>query len=108
MVIAFSSIVHGFLALFPEELKEELERYNIDEAEVIRRALINEVKKAKAKELEKEANKIREVLSKIPAEEVTEKIREDREQVSLKNVIKEERLESFRYNTRKIITRGGN
>ncbi|MFP3233874.1 MAG: CopG family transcriptional regulator [Sulfolobaceae archaeon] len=63
----------------PEELKEELERYNIDEAEVIRRALINEVKKAKAKELEKEANKIRDVLSKIPVEEVTEKIREDRE-----------------------------
>jgi Arc/MetJ-type ribon-helix-helix transcriptional regulator len=25
----------------PEELKEELERYNIDEAEVIRRALLH-------------------------------------------------------------------
>ncbi|AEE93252.1 VapB-type antitoxin [Acidianus hospitalis W1] len=64
----------------PEELKEELEKYNIDEAEVIRRALINEVKKAKAKELEKEAKEIKEVLSKIPIEDVIKEIREDREE----------------------------
>jgi len=64
----------------PEELKEELEKYNIDEAEVIRRALINEVKKAKAKELEKEAKEIKEVLSKIPIEEVINEIREDRDE----------------------------
>ena len=63
----------------PEELKDKLEKYNIAEAEVIRWALINEVKKAKAKELEKEAKEIKEVLSKIPAEEAAEKIREDRE-----------------------------
>jgi len=62
----------------PEELKEELEKYNINEAEVIRRALINEVKKAKAKELEKELNEIKGVLIKIPAEEVIKEIREDR------------------------------
>jgi metal-responsive CopG/Arc/MetJ family transcriptional regulator len=62
----------------PEELKEELEKYNIDEAEVIRRALINEVKKAKAKELEKELNEIKGVLIKILAEEVIKEIREDR------------------------------
>jgi post-segregation antitoxin (ccd killing protein) len=64
----------------PEELKEELEKYNINEAEVIRRALINEVKKAKAKELEKEAKEIKEVLSKIPIEEVIKEIREDRDE----------------------------
>ncbi|PVU76562.1 CopG family transcriptional regulator [Acidianus hospitalis] len=64
----------------PEELKEELEKYNIDEAEVIRRALINEVKKAKAKELEKEAREIKEVLSKIPIEDVIKEIREDRDE----------------------------
>jgi metal-responsive CopG/Arc/MetJ family transcriptional regulator len=64
----------------PEELKEELEKYNIDEAEVIRRALINEVKKAKAKELEKEAKEIKEILSKIPIEDVIKGIREDREE----------------------------
>ncbi|MFP3203328.1 MAG: CopG family transcriptional regulator [Sulfolobus sp.] len=64
----------------PEELKEELEKYNIDEAEVIRRALINEVKKAKAKELEKEAKEIKEVLSKIPIEDVIKEIREDRDE----------------------------
>ena len=64
----------------PEELKEELEKYNIDEAEVIRRALVNEVKKAKAKELEKEAEEIKEVLSKIPIEDVIKEIREDRDE----------------------------
>jgi hypothetical protein len=64
----------------PEELKEELEKYNIDEAEVIRRALVNEVKKAKARELEKEAKEIKEVLSKIPVEDVIEEIREDRDE----------------------------
>jgi hypothetical protein len=64
----------------PEELKKELEKYNIDEAEVIRRALINEVKKAKAKELEKEAKEIKEVLSKIPIEDVIKEIREDRDE----------------------------
>jgi hypothetical protein len=64
----------------PEELKEELEKYNIDEAEVIRRALINEVKKAKAKELEKEAKEIKEILSKIPIEDVIKEIREDRDE----------------------------
>ena len=64
----------------PEELKEELEKYNIDEAEVIRRALVNEVNKAKAKELEKEAKEIKEILSKIPIEDVIEEIREDRDE----------------------------
>jgi len=64
----------------PEELKEELEKYNIDEAEVIRRALVNEVKKAKARELEKEAKEIKEVLSKIPIEDVIKEIREDRDE----------------------------
>ncbi|MFP3189452.1 MAG: CopG family transcriptional regulator [Sulfolobaceae archaeon] len=64
----------------PEELKEELEKYNIDEAEVIRRALVNEVKKAKAKELEKETKEIKEVLSKIPVEDVIKEIREDRDE----------------------------
>jgi post-segregation antitoxin (ccd killing protein) len=64
----------------PEELKEELEKYNIDEAEVIRRALVNEVKKAKARELEKEAKEIKEVLSKIPVEDVIKEIREDRDE----------------------------
>jgi post-segregation antitoxin (ccd killing protein) len=64
----------------PEELKEELEKYNIDEAEVIRRALVNEVKKAKAKELEKEAKEIKEVLSKIPVDDVIKEIREDRDE----------------------------
>ncbi|BBG27770.1 CopG family transcriptional regulator [Sulfuracidifex tepidarius] len=63
----------------PEELKKELEKYKIDEAEVIRNALISEVKRAKAKELENEMKELEGVLSKIPPGEVTKEIREDRD-----------------------------
>ncbi|BBD73394.1 hypothetical protein HS1genome_1783 [Sulfodiicoccus acidiphilus] len=63
----------------PEELKRELRKYGIDETEVIRRALIDEVKKAKAKDLEKETDRVEDVLGKIPVDEVVKGIREDRE-----------------------------
>lgn len=62
----------------PKELKEELEKYNINESEVIKSALINEVKKAKAKELERKLNEVKSILDKLP-EDVSELIREDRE-----------------------------
>ena len=38
----------------PEELKEEVERYKIDVEGVVRRALIEEVRKAKAREQDRE------------------------------------------------------
>ncbi|BCU69981.1 CopG family transcriptional regulator [Stygiolobus caldivivus] len=60
----------------PEELKRELEKYNIDEAEVVRKALINEVKKAKARELEK---RLDDVVKKISVDDVVKSIREDRD-----------------------------
>ena len=67
----------------PEELKEEVERYRIDVEGVVRRALIEEVRKAKAreqdKELEEEWERIKPILEKIPPEEVTKSIREDRD-----------------------------
>jgi len=62
----------------PKELKEELEKYNINESEIIKSALINEVKKAKAKELERKLNEVKSILDKLP-EDVSELIREDRE-----------------------------
>ena len=67
----------------PEELKEEVERYKIDVEEVVSRALIEEMRRAKAKEqdreLEEEWEKIRTILEKISPEEVTRSIREDRD-----------------------------
>ncbi|WP_229570658.1 CopG family transcriptional regulator [Saccharolobus caldissimus] len=63
----------------PEELERELKKYGINEVEVIRRALINEVKKAKAKELEGRINEVADILKKIPFEDVVKGIREDRE-----------------------------
>ncbi|QXJ34832.1 CopG family transcriptional regulator [Saccharolobus shibatae] len=63
----------------PEELERELKKYGINEVEVIRKALINEVKKAKAKELEERINEVADVLKKIPFEDIVKSIREDRE-----------------------------
>jgi hypothetical protein len=63
----------------PEELERELKKYGINEVEVIRKALINEVKKAKAKELEERINEVADILKKIPFENVVKSIREDRE-----------------------------
>ncbi|BCS92399.1 hypothetical protein L3N51_02122 [Metallosphaera sp. J1] len=63
----------------PEELKRELEKYGINEAEVIRKALMLEVKKARARELNSELNRIDHILRKLSAKEGTESIREDRE-----------------------------
>jgi len=63
----------------PEELERELKKYDINEVEVIRKALINEVKKAKAKELEERINEVADILKKIPFENVVKSIREDRE-----------------------------
>ncbi|MEM4113405.1 MAG: CopG family transcriptional regulator, partial [Saccharolobus sp.] len=54
----------------PEELERELKKYGINEVEVIRKALINEVKKAKAKELEERINEVADILKKIPFEDV--------------------------------------
>ena len=66
----------------PEELKEEVDKYRIDVEGVVRRALIEEVRRAKAREqdkkLEEEWEKIKPILEKIPPEEVTRSIREDR------------------------------
>ncbi|ABP94516.1 MULTISPECIES: hypothetical protein [Metallosphaera] len=66
-------------ARIPEELKRELEKYGINEAEVIRRALMMEVKRAKARELNMELNKIDHILSKLSTREGVSSIREDRE-----------------------------
>jgi len=63
----------------PEGLERELKKYGINEVEVIRKALINEVKKAKAKELEERINEVADILKKIPFENVVKSIREDRE-----------------------------
>ena len=67
----------------PEELKEEVDKYRIDVEGAVRRALTEEVRKAKAREqgreLEEEYEKIRPILENITPEEVARSIREDRD-----------------------------
>ena len=66
-----------------EELKEEVDKYRIDVEEVVRRALIEKVRRAKAREqdreLEEEWERVKSILEKISPEQVTRSIREDRE-----------------------------
>lgn len=62
----------------PEELKQELRKYYINVNEVVRSALLNEVKKARATKLKKELGKY-EIMEKLPpAQDVVSDIREDK------------------------------
>lgn len=62
-----------------KELKEELKKYQIDQKEVIRQALVDAVKRAKARDLENRVKDIEEILDKLSAEDAVKYIREDRE-----------------------------
>jgi len=58
-------------------VRKGIKKYSISEAEVIKRALINEVKRAK--ELEGRIDEVADMLKKIPHDDVVKSIREDRE-----------------------------
>jgi post-segregation antitoxin (ccd killing protein) len=64
----------------PQELKDDLKRYDVEVSEVTRKALVEEVERRKMQELEKIAEELGEALSKIPDERIVESIRETRRQ----------------------------
>jgi len=61
------------------ELKEEAERLGVRISEVLRRALEEEVRRRKLKELEKKLGEMGETLDRIDIDRIVESIREDRE-----------------------------
>jgi len=61
------------------ELKEEAERLGVKISEVLRRALEEEVRRRKLKELEEKLSEIGEALDKIDINRIVKSIREDRE-----------------------------
>jgi antitoxin CcdA len=62
----------------PQELKDNLKRYDIEVSEVTRKALEEEVKRREREELQGMAEELGELLEKIPRERIVEGIREDR------------------------------
>jgi len=63
----------------PQEIKEEIRRYEIQVSTVVRKALEEEIRKKKLEELKKAAGRLGELLAKIPNEEIVKSIRETRE-----------------------------
>ncbi len=63
----------------PTELKERAAKLGVKTAEVLRRALEEEVKRREIEEINAELERLKPVLDKISVEEVVAMIREDRE-----------------------------
>jgi post-segregation antitoxin (ccd killing protein) len=63
----------------PKEVKEEIRRYGIHVSKVVREALEEEIRKRKLEELKKAADRLGDLLAKIPDEEIVKTIREARE-----------------------------
>ncbi len=63
----------------PVELKAKAARLGVKTAEVLRRALEEEVKRREIEEINAELERLKPVLDKISVEEVVAMIREDRE-----------------------------
>lgn len=62
-----------------EELKEKMKKYGIKPSEVLKRAIEESIKKEEIKRLKKEVDSIKQILDKIPEEDIIRSIREDRE-----------------------------
>ena len=63
----------------PVKMKEELKKYRVNVAEVVRNALKKAITEAKLKELENEIAKLSQVLDKLPTEFIVKSISEDRD-----------------------------
>ncbi|MFN3621277.1 MAG: CopG family transcriptional regulator [Nitrososphaerales archaeon] len=62
----------------PIEVKEELERLGVKPSELLKKAVVEELRKRKAEEVEREVKALKEILSKFSKEFVIRSIREDR------------------------------
>jgi len=63
----------------PQELKEKMERLKIKPAQLLRKAIEDEIKRREAEELKEMINKLKPALDKVSIEEAVASIREDRD-----------------------------
>lgn len=62
------------------ELREKMKKYGIKPSDVLKKAIEESIKKEEIKRLKKEVDFIKQILDKIPEEDIVKSIREDREQ----------------------------
>ena len=67
-------------AKISKELYEKIKKYDIPISKVVRRALEEEVRAAEEEEIKKVFERIGRILERIPSEEITNLIRESREE----------------------------
>lgn len=63
----------------PREVKEKLKRLGIKPSELLRKAIMEEIRNREVEDLEREIENARDILSRISTEYITQSIREDRE-----------------------------
>ncbi|MEM2739988.1 MAG: hypothetical protein QXQ29_04225 [Candidatus Bathyarchaeia archaeon] len=63
----------------PREIKEKLEELGIKPSEILKKAIIEELRKRELEDLERSIDEVKPILSKISTEYIVESIREDRE-----------------------------
>jgi antitoxin CcdA len=66
-------------AKIPEEEREEIKKLNLNPTEIIRKAVKDEIRKARNKDLIERMEKVRPAILKMETEEIVAGIREDRE-----------------------------
>ena len=63
----------------PRELKEKLERYGIKPSKLLKKAIMEELKRKEIQELEKMRAELSDIIAKFSKEFIVRSIREDRE-----------------------------
>ena len=66
-------------AKISEEEREEIKKLKLNPTEIIRKAVQEEIRRARNKELIEKMKKVRPIISKLNTEEIVSDIREDRE-----------------------------
>ena len=66
-------------AKISEEEREEIKNLKLNPTEIIRKAVQEEIRRARNKELIEKMKKVRPIISKLNTEEIVSDIREDRE-----------------------------
>lgn len=63
----------------PREIKERLDRLGVKTSDLLRRAIMEELRRREVEEVKKEIEELRDVLERISSKFVVESIREDRD-----------------------------